>query len=264
MEYIVRDIREGFRIGFDRHQGRLVSAMSNMFSTHQSPQPVSECLNTELEAGRIVEVGEEVAELVVVSRFGLIPKKEQKGKWRLIQDLSHPEGKCINDGINKELSTLTYVTVDQAVERILQVGRGALLVKVDVKQAYRNSPIHPDDRHLLGMRFEGHTTYMDITLPFGLRSAPKIFTALTDAVEWIVKEKGITGSSTSSMTTCSWGKQGQRSVQGTWPSPFSGTELKGSRATFEATEAGWPDHNLGVPGHRARHAKTCKNSRSGS
>ena len=32
---------------------------------------------------------------------------------------------------------------------------------------------------------------MDTCFPFGLRSAPKIFTAVADAVEWIVKQKGV-------------------------------------------------------------------------
>ncbi len=49
---------------------------------------------------------------------------------------------------------------------------------MDVKSAYRNVPVHPDDRWLLGMLWEG----VDTALPFGLRSAPKIFTVVADAV----------------------------------------------------------------------------------
>ncbi len=33
--------------------------------------------------------------------------------------------------------------------------------------------------------------FIDTTLPFGLRSAPKIFTAVADAVEWILKHEGV-------------------------------------------------------------------------
>ena len=32
---------------------------------------------------------------------------------------------------------------------------------------------------------------MDSVLPFGLRSAPKIFTALADALEWVVQQTGV-------------------------------------------------------------------------
>ena len=61
-----------------------------------------------------------------------------------------------------------------------------MLAKTDVKSAYRIVPIHPDDGHLLGMRMD----YVDSSLPFGLRSALKIFTAIADAIEWIVCKKG--------------------------------------------------------------------------
>ena len=41
------------------------------------------------------------------------------------------------------------------------------------------------------MRWKGQL-YVDTTLPFGLWSAPKIFTALADALEWILIQKGVT------------------------------------------------------------------------
>ena len=65
---------------------------------------------------------------------------------------------------------------------IVLYGAGVLLAKIDVKNAYRNIPIHPDDRWLMELRWEG-SLFIDTALPFGLRSAPKIFTAEADAVE---------------------------------------------------------------------------------
>ena len=73
----------------------------------------------------------------------------------------------------------------------LGVGRGALLAKLDIQSAYSIIPVHPDDRHLLGMRWHG-TICMDAALPFGLRSAPKIFTAVADALLWIMYTNGVT------------------------------------------------------------------------
>ena len=58
------------------------------------------------------------------------------------------------------------------------------------KAAYRNVPIHPDDRWLLGMSWEGRV-YVDAALPFGLRSAPIIFSAVADALEFIIRRKGV-------------------------------------------------------------------------
>ena len=63
--------------------------------------------------------------------------------------------------------------------------RGAILAKMDIEQAYRMVPIHPQDCRLLGMRWEGKV-YVDKTLPFGLRSAPII-----SALAWMMLRKGV-------------------------------------------------------------------------
>ena len=52
------------------------------------------------------------------------------------------------------------------------MGPGTLLAKIDIKSAYHIIPVHPADRHQLGMSWKGGI-YVDTTLPFGLRSAPK-------------------------------------------------------------------------------------------
>ena len=64
------------------------------------------------------------------------------------------------------------------------------MAKVDAKSAYCNVPVHPDDRWLMGMMWDG-ALYVDTALPFGLCSAPKIFTTIADAVEWIVRQEGV-------------------------------------------------------------------------
>ena len=64
------------------------------------------------------------------------------------------------------------------------------MAKVDVRSAYRNIPVHPDDRWLMGIMWEG-ALYVDTALPFGLRSAPKIFTAVADAAQSIIQQEGV-------------------------------------------------------------------------
>jgi len=67
--------------------------------------------------------------------------------------------------------------VDEVARRMMLVGKGG------------NVPVHPRDRWLLGMRWEGET-FVNGTLSFGLRSAPLIFTALGDSIQWVALEKG--------------------------------------------------------------------------
>ena len=57
---------------------------------------------------------------VHVSPVGLDPKSEQN-QWRLIVDLSYPRGRSIN-GIPSDLASISYVSVDDAVQLILQLG----------------------------------------------------------------------------------------------------------------------------------------------
>jgi hypothetical protein len=122
---------------------------------------------------------EEVGVAWHVSRFGVIPKPHKPNKWRLIVDLSYPPLHSVNDGIDPELCSLKYTRVEEVANAVMQLGRGAELAKADVKAAYRIVPVHPQDRYLLAMRWQG-SMYIDTALPFGLRSVPKLF----NAVEW--------------------------------------------------------------------------------
>lgn len=126
------------------------------------------------------------------SSFGVIPKKGQPGKWRLIIDLSSPHGHSVNDGIDSDSCSLQYIRIDDVVNMLTSFGKGALIAKYDIESAFRNIPIHPQDRHLLGMKWRSKY-FVDLMLPFGLRSAPCIFNAVADMVEWIlIHNYGIT------------------------------------------------------------------------
>jgi len=85
---------------------------------------------------------------------------------------------------------LAYAYVDHLPGLVVSAGRGSFLVKADIKEAYRIAPVHPEDQYLLGVYWEG-SLYVDKILPFGLRSAPKIFSALADALQWILHRNGI-------------------------------------------------------------------------
>lgn len=108
----------------------------------------------------------------------------------MIVDLSFPRGHSINDGVSTELSSISYASVDDAVNLILQLGRGTQLVKLDLKNAYHIVPVHPHDQHLLAVSWD-RGIYVDRALPFGLRSAPKIFSAVADMMAWALHCAGV-------------------------------------------------------------------------
>ena len=187
--YIVNGIRFGFRIGYAYHHSPRKSRQ-NMPSALEKPEVIREYLAKECSEGRVLgPLDPSEFPYVHTSRFGVIPKGSSE-KWRLIVDMSSPEGASINDGIPRELCSLSYVSVTDAAQGVVEQGRGALMAKVDVRSAYRNIPVHPEDRWMMGMLWDG-ALYIDTCLPFGLRSAPKIFTAVADAVEWILRKEGV-------------------------------------------------------------------------
>ena len=188
--FILRGIEYGFRIGFNPQLVTLQSARGNMSSAAEQVEVIDKYLREELAANRVVRIQDADAGLIHCSPFGVIPKRNRPNKWRLIVDLFSPEGHSVNDGISRDLSSLFYVSVDDVVAGIVQRGRGTLLAKMDIHQAYRNVPIHLSDRPFLGMQWQG-ATFVDAALPFGLRSAPLIFSAIADVLQWAMEKTGI-------------------------------------------------------------------------
>ena len=185
VDFVLDGIRHGFRLGFC-HTQRLKPAKTNKPSADQNPSVIDEYLAHEVSRGRVAGPFEfPPLPNLQVSSFSVIPKRGQAGKWHLIVDLSSPISSSVNDGIDPEEFTLHYITVDQVIQLVSQFGPGALMAKFDVKAAYRNVPVHPSDRYLLGMKWR-NCYYVDLTLPFGLHSAPFIFNAIADMVEWIL------------------------------------------------------------------------------
>ena len=68
----------------------------------------------------------------------------------------------------------------------MQLGRVHTHTPLNIQSVFMLVPVHPADQQLLGIRWEDNL-YIDAILPFGLRSAPKIFNALADALEWIIR-----------------------------------------------------------------------------
>ena len=101
MLYIVQGAEKGFRIGFDANRTQLRRHPGNLVSATEQPDVIQKYLDKEVVASCVAKASS--AEGIHCSPFGAIPKKSKPGQWRLILDLSSPEGHSVNDGIAKEL-----------------------------------------------------------------------------------------------------------------------------------------------------------------
>ena len=113
-DYILKGISHGFHIGFDYGRYTCRPASSNMGSSSKNVEVVQAYLDKEVAPGQIVgPINPSSAPCgTQVSPIGVIPKSNQQGKWRLIVDLSSPEGQSVNGGIEPELCSLHYLRLE--------------------------------------------------------------------------------------------------------------------------------------------------------
>ena len=122
----------------------------------------------------------------ICSPLGLVPK--HNGGWRRIHDLSFPVKHSVNHYIDEAWGQLEYVTFDEAVDAILRIKKGAVLIKRDLADAFRYIPIARSDWWLLRFYWDG-SYWMDCFLPFRLRTAPFIFDLFAKGLHWILVAK---------------------------------------------------------------------------
>ena len=128
-----------------------------------------------------------------MSPLNSVPKKDSQER-QLILDLSFPEGNLINDGIEKdwylgECDKLVLPSVDRLVERIMALGRGCKMWKVDLIKAYRQIYLCPGCVNKVTYKFNGKF-FIDITLSMGSRSSARCCQRVTNMVVYVLGKKG--------------------------------------------------------------------------
>ena len=145
-----------------------------MASALLNPQVIDNYLQSEVQTGRVAgPFSQPPLPDLHVSRFGVNPKRHQPGKslWRLILDLSSPAGLSVNDGMMAgEDNSQQYMKVEDINAGTMRRGRGSVMAKFGVQNAYRIVPVHTEDRRLMGIKWRG-AFYVGMVLAFGVRSA---------------------------------------------------------------------------------------------
>lgn len=200
VKYILSGICRGVHIGVVRPHTIHSARDSNLPLVQSLPSLVTQHIQDERLAGRLLgPLPQPLVKYCQISQIGLIPKLHQPGRWHLIVDLSSPHGQSVNNAISPDISHMHYTSVWEASAVVRQLGRGTKLAKIDLHQAYRMVPVHAmyrmvpvhaDDHHLLDIRWLNRV-FVDPALPFGLRSAPKIFSAFADALAWDPYKNGV-------------------------------------------------------------------------
>lgn len=184
---------EGLINGFDTliaTQPSTIVECKNLRSAMDQPAVVDALLTAECQKGFLLgPFSQPPFDLYRVSPIGIATGK-YSNKHRLIVDLSaphnHPTNSSINDTIDKNQCSLTYVKIDDAIRLIKNCGKGALLCKTDISDAFKLLPIRRDQWPLFGIKWKSQY-YFYHRLAFGCRSSPAIFDKLSTAICWIAQ-----------------------------------------------------------------------------
>ena len=122
----------------------------------------------------------ENSQILYRSSFFLAPKKPNL--WRPILNLKPLNKRFIKP---KRFRMETLATI------IPTLTQGMWATSIDLKDAYLHIPIHPDYQHYLAFRYK-HVDYEFEALPFGLATAPRVFTRVTRSVLAYLRRQGIT------------------------------------------------------------------------
>ena len=114
----------------------------------------------------------------IVSPIRLVPKPN--GKWRLIVNMRH---------LNQHLRVRSF-KMEGVRNFQYTVARDDEMFKVDMKSGYYHVELHEAARTFLGIEWEG-TFYEFTVLPFGLKTAPWVFTKVTRVPVKYLRERGI-------------------------------------------------------------------------
>ena len=185
--YLTQGFSSGFRL-FSTLITPPVSSYTNHPSVSNNPVQVSDKLSKELSLDRIAgPFSKPPFPNFVTSPLGLVPKKNSLD-FRLVHDLSFHKDQSVNSHIDKSLTTVHFELLDDCLQILLSLGRGTLMAKADLKDAFRIIPIHPDDHRLLGFTFKG-LFYYDRCLPMGCSISCRLFEDFSKSLQWILKEK---------------------------------------------------------------------------
>lgn len=178
----------GLRKGFDTMISEVnlpTKECRNSFSARSQPEITSALIAVEVERGYMYGPFNNLPfQNYRVSPIGIAEGK-YSNKKRLILDLSSPhnddEHSSINDLIDKNNCSMSYVKIDDAIDIILRLGRNSWLCKYDISDAFKICPISPSQWPLFCIKW-CEMYYFFVRLTFGCRSSPKIFDHVSQAI----------------------------------------------------------------------------------
>ena len=169
-----------------------VSTEDNHASASKFSQHVDAYIKEEVSLGAMLGPFDRKPFALHVSPF-MTREKADSDLRRTIVDLSWPKNKSVNSGVAKDSYLgpkflLNYPSVDNIVDKIIQLGPGSMLFKIDISRAFRQLKVDPGDIDLLG--FKQYSYFIDQSVPFGYRHGSIFFEKVTNSIRYIMRSHG--------------------------------------------------------------------------
>jgi hypothetical protein len=130
-----------------------------------------------LSKGAITRLGNELSPGLYSHMFLV---RKSSGGWRPVLNLSK---------LNLYVDNRSF-RMDTPATVLASVHKGDWLASIDLTDAYLHIPMHPDCRHLLRFSIQDRA-YQFSVLPFGLSSAPYVFTKVLRQVVQVLHQLSV-------------------------------------------------------------------------
>ena len=177
-KFVLSVVEHGYRFMF---RTRPPSARPLSAPFHGTPEQMADLTRQLLDwqSSGVIEIDNADPSRRVSSLLFPVPKKDTV-EFRWCHD-----DRYLNDWLKPQ--SVKYETIESVR---YMIRRRDYLTSIDLKSAYSHIVIHPEHRHLLG--FTAHGRWWRFRcLPFGVSSAPYVFTRVMRAVMRFLREQGI-------------------------------------------------------------------------
>jgi hypothetical protein len=165
-------------------------------------EAIQKIINTEFTKGRFIGpfTAKDLESIIgpfQTSPLSIIPKPGKPGKFRLIQNLSHPINplrhiSSINSRVDSDLFPCTYGTFATICQRMRSLPPGSQAAVRDVAEAYRTIPLHHSQWPGLAVRLPGADSFaVDTTFCFGFGPSAGTYGNVADAGADILRAIGL-------------------------------------------------------------------------
>jgi hypothetical protein len=173
LEAVCKDLSQGADIGCEG-EFRMSSFSTNAPSAYEYPIQVSDAIAQWVSKGFAVGpiAKERVPEGIKVN--GIMCRPKPNGSVRIILNLSAPEGRAVNDGIDSGKFPATMSSTSRWLAVLYRAGRGCKITKLDWSDAYKHIHVRKEDVKLQWFQWAGKY-FAELCLVFGAASSPGIY-----------------------------------------------------------------------------------------